>query len=260
MEFFDAHAHYDDERFDTDRESIITDIYNSGVTKIVSAGYSLQGSWNNLELAKKYDFIYTTVGISPNDLGENWKQDIASIKELLEQNLKLNKIVAVGEIGLDFHYDTDKEIQREAFKMQIDIANEYNLPIVIHTREAVYSTLEILKSNPANNKGMFHCCPLNRELVKEALKLGYYISMAGPVTFRNAKYANEIIGMVPLDRFLIETDSPYLAPDPVRGTRNNSRNLKYIVQKIASVKNMSEEEIAAASYQNAETLFRLKQE
>ena len=286
MQFFDSHAHYDDAKFDDNRENLIMDIFNSGVTKIISAGYSLEGSKRSLELSSKYNFIYSTVGISPNDLverdleenitkgnqnensdskveknnypqsvGEMWKQNIEEIDKLINANLSSKRIVAVGEIGLDYHYDTDKKIQYEAFSRQIDIANKYNLPIVIHTRDAVMDTLTMLKEHPANKKGVFHCCPLNRELVKEALKLGFYISMAGPVTFKNSKNANEIIEMCPLDRILIETDSPYLAPEPVRGTKNDSRNLKYIAKKIASVKGLTIEEVADAAYKNTMRCF-----
>mgnify|MGYP001851573588 CR=1 FL=1 len=293
MEFFDSHAHYDDAKFDDNRDNLIKDIYNSGVTKIISAGYSLEGSKKSLELSRKYNFIYSTVGISPNDLVERdleenitkanenngiqvennkfdsinnnypqiddnmWKQNIEEIDKLINANLSSKRIVAIGEIGLDYHYDTDKKIQYEAFSKQIDIANKYNLPIVIHTRDAVMDTLTMLKEHPANKKGVFHCCPLNRELVKEALKLGFYISMAGPVTFKNSKNANEIIEMCPLDRILIETDSPYLAPEPVRGTRNDSRNLKYIAHKIASVKGVTIEEVAEATYKNTMRCFEI---
>ena len=288
MQFFDSHAHYDDAKFDDNRENLIMDIYNSGVTKIISAGYSLEGSKRSLELSSKYNFIYSTVGISPNDLverdleenitnvnqnenneskveknnypqfvGEMWKQNIEEIDKLINDNLSSKRIVAVGEIGLDYHYDTDKEIQYEAFSKQIDIANKYDLPIVIHTRDALMDTLTMLKENPVNKKGVFHCCPLNRELVKEALKLGFYISMAGPVTFKNSKNANEIIEMCPMNKLLIETDSPYLAPEPVRGTRNDSRNLKYIAQKIASVKGMAVEEVAKATYENTMKCFNI---
>ena len=136
--------------------------------------------------------------------------------------------------------------------------NELKLPIVIHTREAVMDTIDILKNNPVDKKGVFHCCPFNRELVKEALKLGFYISIAGPVTFKNSKNAEEIINMIPLDRILIETDSPYLAPEPVRGTRNDSRNVKYIAQKIAEFKNVSIEEIAKRTYENTKKIFEIK--
>ena len=134
-----------------------------------------------------------------------------------------------------------------------------NLPIAIHTREAVMDTLEILKQNPVNKKGVFHCCPFNRELVKEALKLSFYISIAGPVTFKNSKNAPEIIDMIPIDRMLIETDSPYLAPEPVRGTRNDSRNVKYTAQKIAELKGLTLEEVAEATYRNAEKLYNIEE-
>ena len=285
MEFFDSHAHYDDERFDDERDKLIEDVYKSGVTRIISAGYSLEGSIKSLELSNKYNFIYSTVGISPNDLieraevsnleksktnlenieksypqidDEKWKQNIEEIDKLITTNLSSKRIVAVGEIGFDYHYDTDKKIQYEAFSKQIDIANKYDLPIVIHTRDAVMDTLTMLKEHPVNKKGVFHCCPLNRELVKEALKLGFYISMAGPVTFKNSKNANEIIEMCPMDKILIETDSPYLAPEPVRGTRNDSRNLKYIAQKIASVKGITIEEVAETTYENTMKCFNIK--
>ena len=259
LEFFDSHAHLDDEKFDIDREEIIPEIYNSGITKFVSCGYSLEGSKKAVELSKKYDFIYATVGISPNDLSPEYEKDVESIEEILKKELnKDSKIVAVGEIGLDYHYDTDKDIQRKAFIEQIELANKYNLPIVIHTREAVIDTIEILKKHPVNRKGVFHCCPFNRELIKEALKLGFYISIAGPITFKNSKNAEEIAKLVPLDKMLIETDSPYLSPEPVRGTRNDPRNVRYTAQKIADLRNISVEELARATYQNAKDIFNIK--
>ena len=274
MEYFETHAHYDDEKFNIDREKLIEQMYKENVTKIISAGYSLEGSIRGIELSKKYDFIYTTVGISPNDLNNNYKKEINEIDDILEKYFndkkslsniekidssdKSPKIVAVGEIGLDYHYNEDKDMQKDAFNLQINLANKYNLPIVIHTREAVMDTLEILKNNNVKNVGTFHCCPFNRELVKEALKLGFYISFGGTCTFKNAKNAEEIVKMVPDDKFLIETDSPYLAPEPVRGTRNDSRNLKYIVKKIAEFKQESEEAIAKKSYENATRLFLSK--
>ena len=187
MELFDSHAHYDDSHFDNERDTLIEKMYKEGVTTIVSAGYSLEGTKRNLELSKKYTFIYTTAGISPNDLKENWKNDIEEIEKIINDNLQSGKILAVGEIGFDYHYDIDKKIQYEAFSKQIDIANKYDLPIVIHTRDAVMDTLKMLKEKEVKNRGIFHCCPLNRELVKEALKLGFYISMAGPITFKNSK-------------------------------------------------------------------------
>ena len=261
MEFFDSHCHLDDDRFNEDREILIEEIKKADITKFVSAGYSIKGSKKGIELAKKYEYIYTTCGISPNDIPQNeenlWKS-IEEIRNLVNENIKYKKIVAIGEIGLDYYWEKDlqrRELQKQAFIKQIEMANEFDLPIVIHTREAVMDTIEILKKNKVNKRGIFHCCPLNRELVKEALKLGFYISFAGPVTFKNSKNANEIIEMVPNDKMLIETDSPYLAPEPVRGTRNDPRNVKNIAQKIADVKGVSLEEVAKITYQNAKTIF-----
>lgn len=266
MEFFDSHAHYDDEKFDADREDVIKNIYNSGVTKFVSAGYNISSSKFGVQIAHEYPYIYTTVGISPNDVEDTVEKTDNSLQELTkiieqerENNIK-SKIVGIGEIGLDYYWNSEnKEIQKYTFIKQIEIANKFNLPIVIHTREAVMDTIQILKENPVKEKGIFHCCPLNRELVKEALKLGFYISFAGPVTFKNSKNADEIIQMVPDDKMLIETDSPYLAPEPVRGRRNNSQNVKYIAEKIATVKNLKIEEIAEITYNNAKNIFKIEE-
>jgi len=260
MRLFDSHAHYDDEKFDQDREEIIQKIYDSGVEKFISAGYSLESSKRAIDLADKYEFIYTTVGISPNDVKQTLEETIEDIKKLEDiiTRKENDKIVGIGEIGLDYYWNKEnKEIQKQAFIMQIELANRLNLPITIHTREAVSDTLEILKQHPVQQKGVFHCCPLNRELVKEALKLGFYISFAGPVTFKNSKNAQEIVEMVPNDRMLIETDSPYLAPEPVRGTRNDSRNVRYIAEKIANIKSLSTEEIAEITYQNTLKIFKI---
>ena len=258
MKFFDNHAHLDDEKFDEDREELIKKIHNDEIDKFVSAGYSLESSKKSIELSKKYDFIYSTCGVSPNDIPQTeeelWKE-LAEIKKIAKEN---KKVVAIGEIGLDYHWNTEnKELQKKAFVEQIKIANELNLPIQIHTRDAVMDTLEILKQNNVNKKGIFHCCPLNRELVKEGLKLGFYISFAGPVTFKNSKNANEIIEMVPNDKMLIETDSPYLSPKPFRGKRNDPRNVKFIAKKIAEVKNLTTEEVAKITYENAMRIFYL---
>lgn len=260
MKLFDSHAHYDDEKFDEDRDDVIQSIHNSDVDKFISAGYSLESSKDAIKLANKYEFIYTTVGISPNDVKTTLQETMADIEELekIINTEKNKKIVGIGEIGLDYYWNKEnKEIQKQAFIKQIELANKLNLPITIHTREAIADTLEILKQHPVNKKGVFHCCPLNRELVKEALKLGFYISFAGPVTFKNSKNAQEIVEMVPNDRMLIETDSPYLAPEPVRGTRNDSRNVKYIAEKIASIKQLQVEEIAEITYQNTLRIFNI---
>ena len=280
MNLFDSHAHYDDEKFNEDREEIIKKVYESGVTKLVSAGYSLQGSYKAVEIANKYDFIYATAGISPNDIpGKGMEQEELELlneeqkRKVFSESLELfhseleeieklaqnKKVVAIGEIGLDYHWNTqNKDIQKKVFVEQIELANKLNMPIVIHTRDAVMDTLDILKNVKKPIKpGVFHCCPLNIELVKEAVKIGFYISFAGPVTFKNSKNAREVVEFVPLDKMLIETDSPYLAPEPVRGTRNDSRNVRFTAEKVAEFKGLSTEEIARRTYENALRVFNI---
>lgn len=255
MRFIDAHSHYNDEQFDEDRENIIKETYSSGVEKVICAGYDVLSSKKSIEISSKYDFIYSTCGISPNDVPENI-DEIDNCLSKIEELLQNNKVIAVGEIGLDYHWNQEnKEIQQEMFIKQIELANKYDLPIQIHTREAVSDTIKILKEHPVKRKGMFHCCPLNRELVKEALNLGFYISFAGPITFKNSKNAEEIVSMVPIDKFLTETDSPYLSPEPNRGKRNNSINVKFIVQKIAEFRKITLEAATEAAYANMLELF-----
>ena len=260
MELFDSHSHYNDGKFDEDREQIIEETYNSGVTRFIVAGYNIESSKKAIEMSQKYKFIYSICGISPNDIPqfeeELWK-NIDEISKIASQNIG-KKLVAIGEIGLDYYWNKEnKELQKEAFIKQIELANKLNLPIVIHSRDAYIDTIDILKKHQVNKKGIFHCCQQNQELVRQALELGFYISFAGPITFKNAKNSIDVVNMVPLDRILIETDSPYLAPEPNRGKRNDSRNVKYVAQKIAEFKNMSIEEIAKITYENANRIFEI---
>ena len=264
MNLFDSHAHYNDEKFDKDRDEIIKETLENNVSNFIVAGYSIESSKKAIEIAKKYDKAYAIVGISPNDLDEISTQiDIDnSINELeklvLASNVDSKKVVAIGEIGLDYYWTKDnKNIQQEMFIKQIELANKLNLPIVIHTRDAVNDTIKILKENPVFKKGIFHCCPLNRELVKEGLKLGFYISLSGVITFKNAKNADEIINMIPEEKLLIETDSPYLSPEPVRGTRNNCMNVKYVAEKIAHAKGRTLREISEITNKNAKKIFEI---
>ena len=257
MELFDSHCHLDDEKFSEDRQAVIENIFSSKVTKLISAGYSLESSKRALELANNYSQIYTVSGISPNDIPENVEKLQAEIYEI-EKLAKNQKVVGIGEIGLDYYWNKEnKELQKYAFIKQIELSNKLKLPIVIHTREAVMDTIEILKENPVNKKGVFHCCPLNPELVKEALKLGFYISFAGPVTFKNSKNADEVIRLKKKKKMLIETDSPYLSPEPNRGKRNDSSNVRYIAEKIAKVKGYTLEEVAKITYDNACRIFEI---
>ena len=258
MEFFDSHSHYNDEKFDEDREQLIKDTYNEGTTKFVCAGYNIKSSLDSLELAKKYEFIYSICGISPNDIPQTeqelWK-DIEKISKIIKHNYN-KKLVAIGEIGLDYYWNKEnKELQRQAFIKQIELANELNLPIVIHSRDASIDIIDIIRNYPVRKKGIFHCCQQNQEMVRQALELGYYISFAGPITFKNAKNSIDVVKMVPMDRILIETDSPYLTPEPNRGKRNDSRNVKYVAQKIAEFKEISLEEVAKITYDNAMKIF-----
>ena len=260
MELFDTHSHYNDEKFNEDREQIIKNTYESGVTKFVCAGYNIESSKKAIEMSQKYEFIYSICGISPNDIPQSeqelWK-DVAEISKIIKEN-KTNKLVAIGEIGLDYYWNKEnKELQKEAFIKQIDLANEFNLPIVIHSRDASVDTIDIIKKHQVKKSGIFHCCQPNQEMVRQALELGYYISFAGPITFKNSKNAPEVIKMVPIDRILIETDSPYLAPEPNRGKRNDCRNVKYVAQKIADVKGYSLEEVTKKTYENAMRIFNI---
>ncbi len=253
MEFFDSHAHYNDEKYDEDREEIIKRIYEEGITHTVCVGYDLIKSEYALEIANRYDFIYATAGISPNDISDYTEENIKEIESIA----KNKKVVAIGEIGLDYYWEKEnKEKQKKLFIDQINIANKLNKPIVIHTRDAAVDTIEILKNNPVNKKGIFHCCPLNQELIREGLKLGFYISFSGNITFKNAK-SKECVSLVPIDKILIETDSPYLSPEPLRGTRNNSINVKRVAGKIAEIKEISIEEIAKVTYENAKRIFSI---
>ena len=258
MGFFDSHCHLNDEKFEDDRDKIIKEIYEDGTTNFVTAGYSVEGSKKAVDIADNYEFVYATVGISPNDIPQTeeelWKQ-LSKIKDLAQSS---KKVLAIGEIGLDYYWNTDnKELQKKAFIEQIKLANELDLPIVIHTRDAVMDTIQILKENEVKNRGVFHCCPQNRELIKEGLKLGFYISFAGPITFKNSKNADEMINLVPNDRILIETDSPYLAPEPVRGTRNIPSNVKFVAKKISDVKGLTLEDVEKITVENTKKIFKL---
>lgn len=197
-------------------------------------------------------------GIHPSEIKqakEQIQEQIKQIKEIAKTN---PKVVAIGEIGLDYHWQSDnKDLQKYAFIKQIELANELNLPISIHTRDAIDDTIHIIKNEiKPQQGGVLHCCPFNRELVKHGLEAGLYIAFGGTCTFKNAKNAEEIIKMVPNDKILIETDSPYLAPEPLRGTRNDSRNLIYVIQKLAKVKQNTPDEIAKITYKNANELFK----
>ena len=260
MKLFDSHSHYNDEKFDIDRDEMIKETLNSGVSNFIVSGYNIESSKKAIEIAKDYEELYAIVGISPNDVeniktGEEIKKYVSEIGNLAKDD----KVVAIGEIGLDYYWNREnKDIQKQLFIKQIELANKLELPIVIHTRDAFVDTIDILKQNSVSKRGVFHCCPLNIELIKEAIKLDFYISLSGVITFKNAKNVDEIINMIPEEKLLIETDSPYLSPEPVRGKRNNSMNVRYVAEKIASVKNKTIEEIAEITSENARRIFGIE--
>lgn len=257
MEYFDTHAHYDDDKFNEDREEVIEKIFNVGVTRCINMGCDIESSKKAIEIANNHDFIFAAVGLHPEEIPQSeeemWKT-ILKIKDLAIQN---KKVVAIGEIGLDYYWNKEnKELQKQAFIKQIEIANELKLPVSIHTRDAIDDMISIIRNHKIENSGVLHCCPFNRELVKHGLENGLYIGFGGTSTFKNSKNAKEIVNMVPDDRILIETDSPYLSPEPKRGTRNDSSNLQFIVEKIAEYKDIEPEKMAKLTYENAKRLFK----
>lgn len=250
MNIFDTHAHYDDEAFDEDRDELLLALPKNCVKFVINQGIDIKTSMFSVKLAEKYDYIYAAVGIQPQEVYK--EENLDEIEKLAT----CDKVVAIGEIGLEYHYDVaPHELQIEYFENQIEIANKFDLPIVVHNREAHSDTLNILKRTPAKCNGVIHCFSGSVETAKEFLKLGYYLGFDGPVTFRNAKTAIEVLEYIPLDRILVETDAPYLTPVPFRGNRNNSMYIKYILEKIAEVKKMQVDEIADITTKNALKLF-----
>ena len=258
MEYFDTHAHYDDEKFNDDREEVLNKIYKSGVTKCINMGCDLKSSKTAIEIANRHNFVYAAVGLHPEEIPQNEEELFKTISQIKDLAVKNKKIVAIGEIGLDYYWKQDnKDLQKMAFIKQIELANELNLPVSIHTRDAIDDMIAIIRKYKLNCGGVLHCCPFNRELVKHGIENGLYIGFGGTSTFKSSKNACEIVNMIPEDRILIETDSPYLSPEPKRGTRNDSSNLKYIVEKLAEYKEIEPEKIAKLTYDNAKRLFRV---
>lgn len=256
MEFFDTHSHYNDEAFNDDRQDIINKIYEEGITKAVVVGYDVKESEKAIEIANENNFIYAGVGIHPSNIEKN-KDEIEEQIDKIKKMSFNSKVVAIGEIGLDYHWEKEnKELQKFAFLRQIKLANDLKLPIIIHTRDAIMDTIEILKSEKIEFSGVLHCCSLNMDLIKTGLEAGLYISFAGPITFKNTKNL-QIIKNIPDDKILIETDSPYLSPEPNRGKRNDSRNIKYTAMKIAEIKEDTLENIAKITYDNAIKLYNI---
>lgn len=250
----DTHCHLFDEEFDIDREDTIKRAIDSGVEKMILVGFSHKTNQLAQEMAKKWNVFYPTAGLHPSEASLNYLNDFLEFKCFVEKN----KVYAIGECGLDYHWDiTYKEEQKKLFRLQCEYAIEKDLPIIVHSRDAAKDTFDIIASYKGKLKGVMHCYSGSKELALEYVKLGFYISLGGPVTFKNAKEPKEVAKAVPLDLLLIETDCPYLAPTPMRGKRNESSYVKYVRDEIASLKGITPKEVEEATTNNAIRLFKI---
>ena len=255
MEIFDTHAHYDDEAFDEDREELLEKLQEAGVKQIVNIGCSMENSRENVGFVKQFDFMYGTVGVHPNDVGALRDKDIDELAGVS----KKDKILGIGEIGLDYYYDDiSRDCQKKWFARQLNMAKAVNLPVIIHSREAAQDTLDIMKAEKAGDTGgVIHCFSYGVEMAREYLNMGYYIGVGGVVTFKNGRKLKEVVQYAPLDRIVLETDAPYLAPTPFRGKRNNSSYLSFVAEEIARIKNVDVDRIYEVTFQNGKKLYRL---
>lgn len=260
---FDTHAHYDDEAFDADRDELLGSMEENGVVRIVNAGASLAATRNTLALTEKYPFVYGAAGVHPDEIDELNEESFAELAELARKQ----KMAAIGEIGLDYYVPpfirdnpeqaadyknaAQKEKQQKWFIRQLDLARQLGKPVVIHSREAAQDTLDIVKREAADLCCDIHCFSYGVELAREYLERGHYLGIGGVVTFKNSRKMKEVVAYMPLDRILLETDCPYLAPAPNRGRRNSSLNLPYVVSAIAQIKGVSEETVIETTCENA---------
>ena len=252
---FETHAHYDDDRFAEDRDEILKSLPEAGIGIVINSGASVESTRDTVELAQKYEHVYAAVGVHPSEIAEldegffDWMREQASWE----------KTVAIGEIGLDYYWDKEPEVQerqRYWFGRQIELARETGLPIIVHSRDAAADTMQVMKEHHAEEiPGVIHCYSYSKEMAQEFMKMGYYIGVGGVVTFKNAKKLIETVEAIPLTRILLETDCPYMAPEPYRGKRNSSLYLPYVVERIAQIKGVSTEEVEKITENNARTLF-----
>lgn len=251
---FDTHAHYDDEQFDTDREELLDSMAAGGVGTIVNASASVE-SWDKvLGLTEKYPFIYGMIGVHPDEAGSLDEEKFRRMEELLGRE----KIVAVGEIGLDYYWDKEEhDTQKYWFIRQLELAAKKHMPVSVHSREAASDTMEIMKKYGAGMQAVIHCYSYSLEMAREYVKMGYYIGVGGVVTFKNARKLKEVVQEIPLERIVLETDCPYLAPEPFRGKRNSSLNLTYVAQAVAALKGTTPEEVICRTEENARKLYNL---
>lgn len=252
---FESHAHYDDDAFDKDRHELLDGFSDQGIEYVINIGSSIENSRKTIELTKKYPFIYGSIGVHPSETKDLQEDDIAWLKDKASDD----KVLAIGEIGLDYYWDTpDRDIQQHWFKRQLELAKEVNLPVVIHSREAAQDTFNMVKDAGLEEyRGVLHCFSYTTEMAKKYIDMGYYIGVGGVVTFKNGRKLKEVVEAIPLDYILLETDAPYLAPEPNRGKRNSSINLKYIAAEIAKIKGVKYEEVLEITRNNGMKLFRI---
>ena len=253
---FDTHAHYNDQAFDEDREKLIQSLPENGIDLVVNIGASLESTAESIKLAETYPYFYASAGVHPSETAELNDQNLARLKEYTNQK----KVVAVGEIGLDYYWDEpDREIQKVWFERQMEMAREINLPVIVHSRDAAKDTLDMMKAARAGEiGGVIHCFSYGVEMAREFLNMDFYLGIGGVLTFKNAKKLKEVAEYTPLDRIVLETDCPYMAPTPNRGKRNSSLNLPYVVEELARIKGLTVEEIEQATFENGKNLYRLK--
>lgn len=250
---FESHAHYDDDVFDEDREELLTSLRDHGIDRVINVGASLDSCKITLQLMEQYPFMYGSMGVHPGETGELNEEKFLWLRE----QCAVDKVVAVGEIGLDYHWkEPEVSVQKLWFERQMELAREVHLPVIIHSREAARDTLDIMQALHAGEiGGVIHCFSYTKEIAREYLQMDYYFGIGGVITFQNAKKLKEAVEYIPMDRILLETDSPYLAPEPHRGKRNSSLNLPYIAQEIAVIKGISYEDVVRITEENAERLF-----
>lgn len=255
MALFDTHAHYDDAQFDPDREALLSALPENGVGLVVNPGCDISTSRQAVALAEQYPHVYAAVGYHPENCGPYVPEELDILRDLARHP----KVVAIGEIGLDYYWEENppRDFQQQVFRAQLELALELDLPVIVHDREAHGDSLAIVKEYPAL-RGVFHCYSGSVEMARELLALGWYLGFDGPVTYKNARKTVEVAEMVPLDRILIETDSPYMSPVPLRGKRNDSRNVFYIAEKLAQIKGMTTEELARLTMENGKSLFGIQ--
>lgn len=251
---FETHAHYDDAKFDTDREMLLADLPQRGISPVINVGSSIATTKTTLSLAQEYPFLYAAVGVHPSDVDD--LNDDTYV--WLRQQTTLQKTVAVGEIGLDYYWDKEgHDLQKYWFIRQLELAGEKKLPVMIHSREAAADTMEIMKKYGKDRNGVIHCYSYSPEMAQEYVKMGYFIGVGGVVTFKNAKKLKETVQEIPLESIVLETDCPYLAPEPFRGKRNCSLYISYVAEKIAELKGISAEEVIRQTEENAKQLYQI---